>query len=79
MFAPKGPLGPWANKDLPADEFSVAKAKQMLDDAGWKTGGDGVHYNNEASEAWARRIQGDLDSKLSRGIRERKFSRLKGS
>lgn len=42
-----------------------------------KTGGDGIHYNSEASEAWARRIQGDLDSKLSQGVRNRKFSPLK--
>jgi hypothetical protein len=42
-----------------------------------KTGGDGIHYNNEASETWARRIQGDLDAKLSRGVRDRKFSPLK--
>jgi hypothetical protein len=40
-----------------------------------KTGGDGVHYNNESSEAWARGIQRELDAKLA-SPRERKFSQL---
>jgi peptide/nickel transport system substrate-binding protein len=42
LLAPKGSLGPWANKELTADEFSVAKAKQLLDEAGWKAGSDGI-------------------------------------
>jgi len=59
--------------------FQVIDSREVTRYVVGKTGGDGIHYNNEASEAWARRIRGDLDSKLSRGIRERKFSRLKGS
>ena len=59
--------------------FQVIDSREVTRYVVGKTGGDGIHYNNEASEAWARRIQGDLDSRLSRGIRERKFSRLKGS
>ena len=61
------------------DGFQVIDSREVTRYVVGKTGGDGIHYNNEASEAWARRIQGDLYSKLSRGIRERKFSRLKGS
>jgi hypothetical protein len=40
-----------------------------------KTGGDGVHYNSESSEAWARGIQRELDAKLATP-RDRKFSQL---
>jgi hypothetical protein len=61
------------------DGFQVIDSREVTRYVVGKTGGDGIHYNSEASEAWARRIQGDLDSKLSRGIRERKFSRLKES
>lgn len=42
MWAPKGPLGPWASTDLPADEFNATKAKTLLEEAGWKLGGDGI-------------------------------------
>jgi hypothetical protein len=41
-----------------------------------KTGGDGIHYNTESSEAWARGIQRELDAKLAINVRERKFSQL---
>jgi hypothetical protein len=41
-----------------------------------KTGGDGIHYNSESSEAWARSIQRDLDSKLAIA-REKKLSSFK--
>ena len=41
-----------------------------------KTGGDGIHYNSESSEAWARGIQRELDAKLAIGVREKKFSQL---
>ena len=61
------------------DGFQVIDSREVTRYVVGKTGGDGIHYNSEASEAWARKIQGDLDSKLSRGIRERKFSRLKES
>ena len=61
------------------DGFQVIDSREVTRYVMGKTGGDGIHYNSEASEAWARKIQGDLDAKLSRGIRERKFSRLKES
>lgn len=34
------------NPDLPKHEFSIEKAKKLLDDAGWKPGGDGVRAKN---------------------------------
>jgi hypothetical protein len=61
------------------DGFQLIDSREVTRYVQGKTGGDGIHYNSEASEAWARRIQGDLDSKLSRGIRDRKFSKLKES
>ena len=61
------------------DGFQVIDSREVTRYVVGKTGGDGVHYNSEASEAWARKIQGDLDSKLSRSIRDLKFSRLKES
>jgi len=39
-----------------------------------KTGGDGIHYNSESSEAWARAIQRDLDIKIALSRREAKLS-----
>jgi peptide/nickel transport system substrate-binding protein len=37
------PKQTWAfNPDLPKQEYSIAKAKQILDAAGWKPGADGV-------------------------------------
>ncbi len=59
------------------DGFQVVDSREVTHYVLGKTGGDGIHYNTEASEAWARRIQGDLDSKLSRSVRDLKFSRLK--
>jgi hypothetical protein len=59
------------------DGFQVVDSRDFTHYVAGKTGGDGIHYNSEASEAWARKIQGDLDSKLSRSVRELKFSRLK--
>jgi hypothetical protein len=61
------------------DAFQLVDSREVTRYVVGKTGGDGIHYNSEASEAWARRIQGDLDSKLSRSVRDRKFSRLKES
>jgi len=46
LWPPKGPLGPWTNKEIAADEFSVAKAKQILDEAGWRVGGDGIRVKD---------------------------------
>lgn len=59
------------------DGFQLVDSRGVTRYVVGKTGGDGIHYNSEASETWARRIQGDLDSKLSRGVRDRKFSPLK--
>jgi hypothetical protein len=59
------------------DGFQVVDSREVTHYVLGKTGGDGIHYNSEASEAWARRIQGDLDSKLARSVRDLKFSRLK--
>ena len=59
------------------DGFQVVDSREVTHYVLGKTGGDGIHYNSEASEAWARKIQGDLDSKLARSVRELKFSRLK--
>ena len=59
------------------DGFQVVDSREVTHYVVGKTGGDGIHYNSEASEAWARKIQGDLDSKLSRSVRDLKFSRLK--
>jgi hypothetical protein len=42
-----------------------------------KTGGDGIHYNTEASEAWAHAIQRDLDVKIALSRRETKLSSFK--
>lgn len=59
------------------DGFQVVDSREVTHYVMGKTGGDGVHYNSEASEAWARKIQDELDSMLSRSVRELKFSRLK--
>ncbi len=59
------------------DGFQVVDSREVTHYVVGRTGGDGIHYNSEASEAWARRIQDDLDSKLSRSVRDLKFSRLK--
>jgi hypothetical protein len=61
------------------DGFQLVDSREVTRYVVGKTGGDGIHYNSEASEAWARGIQGDLDAKLSRSMRDRKFSRLKES
>lgn len=61
------------------DSFQVIDSREVTRYVVGKTGGDGVHYNSEASESWARKIQDDLDSKLLRSVRDRKFSHLKES
>lgn len=41
------PDGNWAYRsDLPRHEYSLDKAKKLLDDAGWKPGPDGVRVKN---------------------------------
>lgn len=56
--------------------FDVIDSRKVTHYVIGKTGGDGVHYNNESSEAWARSIQRELDAKLAVTPRERKFSQL---
>ena len=48
------------------DNFEVIDSRQLTRYVPGKTGGDGVHYNSEASRAWASRINGPLDVKLAR-------------
>ena len=55
--------------------FDVIDSRKVTHYVVGKTGGDGVHYNSESSEAWARGIQRELDAKLATP-RERKFSQL---
>jgi len=56
--------------------FDIVDSRTVTHYIMGKTGGDGIHYNSEASEAWARGIQRDLDVKLALGVREKKFSQL---
>ena len=56
--------------------FDVIDSRKVTHYVMGKTGGDGVHYNSESSEAWARGIQRELDAKLAITARERKFSQL---
>lgn len=56
--------------------FEVIDSRKVTHYVVGKTGGDGVHYNNESSVAWARGIQRELDAKLAITPRDRKFSQL---
>jgi lysophospholipase L1-like esterase len=56
--------------------FDIIDSRNVTHYVMGKTGGDGIHYNSESSEAWARAIQRDLDAKLAIGVREKKFSQL---
>ena len=57
--------------------FDVIDSRNVTHYVMGKTGGDGIHYNSESSEAWARGIQRDLDSKLAITPREKKLSSFK--
>ena len=46
------------------DGFEVIDSRQLTRYVPGKTGGDGVHYNNESSRAWATRINAALDTRL---------------
>ena len=59
------------------DSFQVVDSQAVTHYVVGKTGGDGIHYNSEASADWARKIQDELDLKLSRSVRDLKFSHLK--
>ncbi len=39
---PINPLSPYYNKDAPVYNYDPEKAKQLLDEAGWKPGADGI-------------------------------------
>ncbi|HVF71909.1 MAG TPA: SGNH/GDSL hydrolase family protein [Chthoniobacterales bacterium] len=56
--------------------FDIIDSRNVTHYVMGKTGGDGIHYNSESSEAWARGIQRELDAKLATGVREKKFSQL---
>lgn len=56
-------LGVWFNNTLPEYEFDVAKANQILEDAGYKdTNGDGVREMPDGSGDLTFRINWDSDS-----------------
>ncbi|MEY2561966.1 MAG: hypothetical protein QOH88_159 [Verrucomicrobiota bacterium] len=57
--------------------FDIIDSRNVTHYVMGKTGGDGIHYNSESSEAWARGIQRDLDSKLAITAREKKLSSFK--
>lgn len=62
--------------------FDIIDSRNVTHYVMGKTGGDGIHYNSESSEAWARAIQHDLDIKIALTRRENKlssFSRDDGS
>lgn len=47
------------------DGFQVIDSRDVTHYIVGKTGGDGIHYNSEASQAWAESIQKRLDAKIS--------------
>jgi hypothetical protein len=55
-------------------KFEVIDSRNVTHYVMGKTGGDGIHYNSESSEAWARAIQRDLDMKIALTRRENKLS-----
>jgi hypothetical protein len=46
-------------------QFEVIDSREVTNYIPGKTGGDGVHYNKEASRAWAHAIEGRLEAKLA--------------
>ncbi len=46
------------------NRFQVIDSRQFTHYIAGKTGGDGIHYNSEASLAWAARINVALDARL---------------
>ncbi|MGI8435718.1 MAG: SGNH/GDSL hydrolase family protein [Chthoniobacterales bacterium] len=47
------------------DHFDVIDSRELTHYTPGRTGGDGIHYNTEASGAWAARLTPKLDAKLS--------------
>jgi hypothetical protein len=58
-------------------KFEIIDSRNVTHYVTGKTGGDGIHYNTESSEAWARAIQRDLDIKIALTQRENKLSSFK--
>src|SRR3954465_11859661 len=54
--------------------FEINDSRNVTHYVMGKTGGDGIHYNSEWSEAWAHAIQRDLDIKIALTRRENKLS-----
>ena len=54
--------------------FDIIDSRNVTHYVMGKTGGDGIHYNSESSEARARAIQRDLDIKIALSRRETKLS-----
>ncbi|MGI9088444.1 MAG: SGNH/GDSL hydrolase family protein [Chthoniobacterales bacterium] len=52
--------------------FEVIDSRKFTHYVAGKTGGDGIHYNNEASRAWATRINDSLDSRLRGDLTSRR-------
>lgn len=46
-------------------QFEVIDSREVTNYVPGRTGGDGVHYNKEASRAWAQAIENRLDAKLA--------------
>ncbi|HSP46048.1 MAG TPA: SGNH/GDSL hydrolase family protein [Chthoniobacterales bacterium] len=55
-------------------KFDIIDSRNVTHYVMGKTGGDGIHYNSESSEAWAHAIQRDLDIKIALNRRENKLS-----
>ncbi len=47
-----------------AENFEVIDSRQLTHYTRGKTGGDGIHYNTESSNAWATRLLPLLDARL---------------
>lgn len=48
--------------------FEVIDSRPLTHYVSGKTGGDGIHYNSEASRAWAAKLSPLLDAKLGRQL-----------
>jgi len=59
------------------DHFEIIDSREVTHYKMGKTGGDGIHYNNESSQAWAEGIQKDLDLKIAPSVPTRQLSKFK--
>ena len=46
------------------DNFEVIDSRELTHYVPGKTGGDGIHYNNDSSRAWAAKLNPLLDIRL---------------